>query len=70
MAGKEKAIVAALTFKVPTEVSWAARCGEANWNGDKIHGLLECLANRGNGQLVSLSLSVIFDVDGKLTSEP
>jgi len=59
----EQEVTAALTFKVPQKVGWSVQRGEQSWTGGEMMGLVECLAKEG-GKPVTLSLSLIFELDG------
>lgn len=61
---KVKGLTAAVSIKVPEQVSWAARCGEESWNGHDLGEFVECLGTHSSGEPIALSLSLIFELNG------
>ena len=60
----ENVVTAALTFKIPQKVGWSVQSEDQSWTGNEILGLVDCVANEGQGQNLTLSLSLIFELSG------
>jgi len=57
-------VTAALTFKVPQKIGWSVQCEDQSWNGNELHGLIDCLADKSQNNPITLSLSLIFELTG------
>jgi|GEM_PF-2275725 len=64
MTDGTKGLTAAVSIKVPEQVSWAARRGEESWNGHDLSEFVECLDTQSSGEPITLSLTLIFELNG------
>jgi len=60
----DNSVTAALTFKVPEKVGWSVQRDDQSWTGSELAELAECLATKGRGQSMTISLSLIFELTG------
>ena len=60
----ENKVTAALTFKVPQNVGWSVQRGDQSWTGGEFAALANCLAHEAKDGLMTLSLSIIFELTG------
>tara|TARA_R110002124_G_scaffold12368_5_gene58735 strand:+ start:2719 stop:3012 length:294 start_codon:yes stop_codon:yes gene_type:complete len=60
----ESHVTAALTLKVPQKVGWSVQREEQSWTGKHLAELSDCMAQIGNGDPVTFSISMIFELMG------
>lgn len=65
----ENQVTAALTFIVPQKVGWSVQRREQSWTGKHLAGLADCLGQVGKGDTVTLSISLIFELNGSEGTE-
>lgn len=59
----EPKLAAAITMKMPEQLSWAIQAEDHSWTGKDLRSFLNCIGERAHGP-ATLSISLLFELTG------